>query len=138
MAKILKVNCPLLGIDDDDELILNEAGTEYTTSTSYEFNDSDDKNSFYCRANTEFSISKEYAEKLVKDGCLIEVKDKDVENKPFVNIFDEIDALLNDYNYQLTNIDKDCKDCPECLKLEKKTVLTNLTTVLNHLKNLKK
>jgi hypothetical protein len=63
-----------------------------------------------------------------------EVSDK----TPFVNIFDEIDTLLNQYSSQLSTIEKDMKDLPACFRVERETVLQNMITLLKHLKSLKK
>ena len=56
----------------------------------------------------------------------------------FVNVFDEINGLIEKYEYDLANVDEELKNEPECVRLEKTTVLTNLLKVLNYLKDLKK
>ena len=56
----------------------------------------------------------------------------------FVNIFDQIDALIDSYTYELNTIDESMKDSPACMKVEKETVLRNMIKLLDHLKSLKK
>lgn len=56
--------------------------------------------------------------------------------EPFINVFDEIDSLIEKYTYDLNNIDG--QDMPECMKVEQRTVMLNLIKVLNYLKGLKK
>ena len=66
------------------------------------------------------------------------IVDMDEPKKPFVNVFDEIDKMLNTYTSDLKSIDSDMDNAPECLKVEKATVLKNLIKTLNYLKNLRK
>ena len=74
------------------------------------------------------------------EGYLAEVKKTEpiLEKKDFVNVFEEIDSLLEDYTIDLGNLDEEMADMPACLKVERKTVLDNLVTLLTHLKSLKK
>lgn len=135
MTKTLKVIDPFLRLDYGDTFELSADGRSYVSSVEENFSDVRDDGSHYTtKYNGKFTISKEYAENMVKEGYLEEVTDK----KNFVNIFDEIDSLINKYTDELKNIDEDCANCPPCLKLEKTTVLNNLITVLSHLKALKK
>ena len=85
--------------------------------------------------NSEFQISPDYAQELIDEGYLEEVTENE---KPFVNIFDEIDTLLEKYEKNLATLEEDTIDLPACVKVEKETVLTNLVTLLKHLKSLKK
>ena len=86
--------------------------------------------------NSEFQISPEYAKALIEEGYLEEASDK--ATTPFVNIFDEIDNLLNKYKTGLKTIEEDTAELPACVKVERQTVLTNMITLLEHLKSLKK
>ena len=77
-----------------------------------------------------------YAVRLVF-GYLEEVNEN--ENKTsFVNVFDEIDTLLEKYKKGMENLEEDMIGLPACVKVEKETVLSNLITLLEHLKSLKK
>jgi len=135
MSKVLKVIDPFLRLDYGDTFELSADGQNYESSVEENFSDVHDDGSHYTtKYSGKFTISKEYAENMVKEGYLEEVKDK----KDFVNIFDEIDNLLNKYTDELKNIDEDWPNMPPCLRVEKTTVLNNLITVLSHLKSLKK
>lgn len=84
---------------------------------------------------SKFEISSTYAESLIKEGFLEEVIENN-NNKPFVNVFDEINALISKYSSELDN--NNDENLPLCMKVEKETVLKNLIKVLNYLKDLKK
>lgn len=86
--------------------------------------------------NAEFKISPDYAKSLLKEGFLEECEN--VDKSSFVNIFDEINTLLNKYTNELKTLENDMAGLPACVKVERETVLTNLITLLNHLKSLKK
>lgn len=138
MAKILKVIQPFFVMEVGDTFELSENGTYVSTYTE-EFNrvgaeDSNISSSY----NSRFEISPEYADELIESGYLENVFKEEKTDAPFVNVFDEISAMLDTYNSDLTNIDKDCEDLPACLKVEKETVLRNMIKVLEHLKSLKK
>ena len=86
---------------------------------------------------SEFRISAEYAEDLIEEGYLEEVNENESKTS-FVNVFDEIDTLLEKYKKGMDNLEEDCVGLPACVKVEKETVLSNLITLLEHLKSLKK
>jgi hypothetical protein len=73
---------------------------------------------------------------LVEDGYLEEVNEK--ANAKFVNVFDEIEKLLNAYQEELKLIPETMKESPECLRVERTTVLMNMIKVLSYLKTLRK
>lgn len=137
MSKKLHVIDPFFIAELDDMFELNENG-DYSLEKKEEFYKiADDKSSkVQSSCSSTFIISPEYAQTLIKDGYLEEETEK--EDKPFVNIFDEINTLIEKYSTDLKNIDADMQNVPQCVKLEKETVLNNLITVLNHLKDLKK
>lgn len=135
MKKTLKVVEPFfnLGIDDTFELMDNG---NYVAERTEEYNKQGAFGEELTSSLTSsLSISPDYAKSLIKDGYLEEVVEKKEEDSKFVNVFDEIDSLLDSYSHRLNNIDK---DLPEVLKLEETTVLSNLVKVLTHLKQLKK
>lgn len=138
MAKTLRVIDPFFVSELGDMFEYSNDTKMYISKRKEEFFDEDNhlnseiKSSF----SSEFQISEDYAKTLIEEGYL-EPADED-NKQPFVNIFDEIDNLLNTYKRNLENLDEDMKGLPACLKTEKETVLTNLITVLKHLKSLKK
>lgn len=133
MTKELKVIEPFGIMEEDDILILSDNG-EYVYTESEEISDSKD-NSVFASYSSSYSISKEYAEVLIKEGYLEEVSETHMD-KPFVNIFDEIDELLKQYTDELN--EADTQNLPAALKVERTTVLTNMIKLLTHLKSLKK
>ena len=135
MRNTLRVIEPFFTAEAGDTFILTEDGN-YSSQRSEEFHKAGESSELNAQYNSTFSISKEYAKQLVKEGFLEEIK-KEADNK-FVNIFDEINSLIVKYENDLSNVEMDMKDAPQCLKVEKTTVLTNILEVLNYLKSLKK
>ena len=140
MAKILRVIDPFLVMEIGDTFEYNEESGMYVYQRKEEYyeNDADSIKEVKSIFSTDFQISTEYAKSLIKDGYLEEASELTDKTTPFVNIFDEIDTLLDTYTTQLNNIDKDLKDIPACVKIERQTVLQNMITLLKHLKSLKK
>ena len=125
----IKVN-EIFEWSEDEGLYINENTSVYNPDDS-----SDDTDTFSSTTKTYISIG--YAARLLKYGFLKDtegVKTKD----DFVNIFDEIENLKNEYTKQLNGINEEYKTSPACLKVEKQTVLTNLLNLLNYLSSLKK
>lgn len=138
MAKTLRVINPFFVMNTGDTFEYSEDAKMYISKYKEEFyklDDNTDVNEIKSSYNSEFHISTEYASSLIADGYLEEVNETD---KPFVNIFDEIDNLLNKYKKGLSTLDEDTMDLPACVKVERESVLTNLITLLEHLKSLKK
>lgn len=135
MAKTLRVINSFFVMEVGDTFVLSEDGKYYISCHNEEFHKNDDDNSVNSSFTSEYRISPEYAEQLIKDGYLEEVGSG---KKDFVNVFDEIDNLINRYQTELINLDSDLAGEPQCVKVEKNTVLTNLLSVLNHLKTLRK
>lgn len=134
MTKTLKVKDPFLRLDFGDTFELDESGN-YTSTVQEDFSNMEDNGSEYTtKYHATFTISKDYAAKMIEDGYLEEVADK----KDFVNVFSEIDTLLEMYKNQLDEATKNAANTHPAVQREKETVLTNLVTVLNHLKSLKK
>ena len=137
MTKILRVIDPFFVMDLGDTFEYNEDSKMYVSKHKEEFYKMDDDsiNEIKSSYNSEFQISVEYAKSLIEDGFLEPVN----ENKEgFVNIFDEINTLLDKYKKELDTLEADTVKLPACLKVERETVLTNLVTLLEHLKSLKK
>jgi hypothetical protein len=135
MSKILKVINPWGSLRVGDTLEASDDCGGYTFSSQdnvYKPNKNGDD--FYATSSLSINISASFAKELIDNGYLEEVETR----SNFVNVFTEIDTLIDKYTHDLTNIDKDMINCPQCAKLERETVLTNLITLLNHLKKLKK
>lgn len=136
MAKTLRVIDSFFVMEFGDTFVLSEDGSCYTAEHNEEFYKDSDSDELKSAFNSKFVISLDYAKQLIKDGYLEEVDPEP--KKTFVNVFDEIDTLINKYQIELDNIDNDLINEPQCVKVEKTTVLTNILSVLNHLKNLRK
>lgn len=136
MTKILKVIKPFFVMENGDTFEYNTDTDQYESVYNEEHNSSNEDNSTVVSSyNSVYRISKEYAKMLLDNGYVEEVDDK----KRFVNIFDEINNKLSEYNeelYTLSNGDND--DTPQCLLVEKETVLRNMIKLLEYLKGLKK
>lgn len=139
MAKILRVINPFFIVELGDIFEYDEKDKTYKTEHKEEFYDSDNIPTSKIRSayNSEFVISTDYAESLIKEGYLEEVNDQPTINT-FVNVFDEINTLLGRYKKGLETLKDDTEGLPLCLKAERESVLTNLVTLLEHLKSLKK
>ena len=134
MTKTLKVKDPFLRLDLGDVFERAENG-DYVASVTEDFtNNSEDGKVYTTKYHASFGISEDYAKQMIEDGYLEEVPDTN--DKKFINIFDEIDGLINHYSKQLNDV-KASNAHPAVMR-EEETVYTNLLTVLNHLKSLKK
>jgi hypothetical protein len=137
MSKILRVIDPFFVLEVGDTLTLSEDGKNYVFERNEEFHKAGDSNELNSTYSSNFTISVDYAKELIKEGYLEEAEPKQKASS-FVNVFDEIDNLINKYQGELLKIDVDMANQPQCLKVEKTTVLTNILSVLNHLKTLRK
>lgn len=136
MTKILKVIKPFFVMENGDTFEYNADTDQYESVYNEEYNSSNEDNSTVVSSyNSVYRISKEYAKMLLDNGYVEEVDEK----KRFVNIFDEIDNKLNEYNNELYTIKtKADENTPQCLLVEKETVLRNMIKLLEYLKGLKK
>lgn len=136
MTKILKVIKPFFVMENGDTFEYNADTDQYESVYNEEHNSSNEDNSTVVSSyNSVYRISKEYAKMLLDNGYVEEVDEK----KRFVNIFDEIDNKLNEYNDELYTLKtKADENTPQCLLVEKETVLRNMIKLLEYLKGLKK
>lgn len=136
MTKILKVIKPFFVMENGDTFEYNADTEQYESVYNEEHNSSNEDNSTVVSSyNSVYRISKEYAKMLLDNGYVEEVDEK----KRFVNIFDEIDNKLNEYNNELYTLKtKADENTPQCLLVEKETVLRNMIKLLEYLKGLKK
>lgn len=136
MTKILKVIKPFFVMENGDTFEYNADTDQYESVYNEEHNSSNEDNSTVVSSyNSVYRISKEYAKILLDNGYVEEVDDK----KRFVNIFDEINNKLSEYNNELCVLkSKADENTPQCLLVEKETVLRNMIKLLEYLKGLKK
>lgn len=136
MTKILKVIKPFFVMEKGDTFEYNADTDQYESVYNEEHNSSNEDNSTVISSyNSVYRISKEYAKMLLDNGYVEEVDDK----KRFVNIFDEINNKLSEYNNKLYALkSKADENTPQCLLVEKETVLRNMIKLLEYLKELKK
>lgn len=136
MTKILKVIKPFFVMENGDTFEYNADTDQYESVYNEEHNSSNEDNSTVVSSyNSVYRISKEYAKMLLDNGYVEEVDDK----KRFVNIFDEINNKLSEYNNELFALkSKADENTPQCLLVEKETVLRNMIKLLEYLKGLKK
>lgn len=136
MTKILKVIKPFFVMENGDTFEYNADTDQYESVYNEEHNSSNEDNSTVVSSyNYVYRISKEYAKMLLDNGYVEEVDDK----KRFVNIFDEINNKLSEYNNELCVLkSKADENTPQCLLVEKETVLRNMIKLLEYLKGLKK
>lgn len=136
MTKILKVIKPFFVMENGDTFEYNTDTDQYESVYNEEHNSSNEDNSTVVSSyNSVYRISKEYAKMLLDNGYVEEVDEK----KRFVNIFDEIDNKLSEYNNELYTLKtKADENTPQCLLVEKETVLRNMIKLLEYLKGLKK
>lgn len=136
MTKILKVIKPFFVMENGDTFEYNADTDQYESVYNEEHNSSNEDNSTVVSSyNSVYRISNEYAKMLLDNGYVEEVDEK----KRFVNIFDEIDNKLSEYNNELYALKtKDDENTPQCLLVEKETVLRNMIKLLEYLKGLKK
>lgn len=136
MTKILKVIKPFFVMENGDTFEYNADTDQYESVYNEEHNSSNEDNSTVVSSyNSVYRISKEYAKMLLDNGYVEEVDDK----KRFVNIFDEINNKISEYNNELCVLkSKADENTPQCLLVEKETVLRNMIKLLEYLKGLKK
>lgn len=136
MTKILKVIKPFFVMENGDTFEYNADTDQYESVYNEEHNSLNEDNSTVVSSyNSVYRISKEYAKMLLDNGYVEEVDDK----KRFVNIFDEINNKLSEYNNELCTLkSKADENTPQCLLVEKETVLRNMIKLLEYLKGLKK
>lgn len=141
MCKFLKVIRPFFVMEPGDTFELSQDEQSYISKYSEQHSENNDaNNSVTSKYQSEYTISIDFANALIKEGFLEEYTPPvtSYSNDKFINVFDEIDDLLKDYTDELKNLDDDMANMPACLKVEKQTVLTNLINMLNYLKSLKK
>ena len=135
MTKILKVIKPFFVMENGDTFEYNADTDQYESVYNEEHNSSNEDNSTVVSSyNSVYRISKEYVQMLLDNGYVEEVDEKE----RFVNIFDEIDNKLSEYNNELYTLKtKADENTPQCLLVEKETVLRNMIKLLEYLKGLK-
>lgn len=140
MNKILRVITPFYLLKVGDTFELSEDGTEYTNVHNEQLDETNESgNDISARFTSKYSISTDYANMLIEEGYLAPLKPTVPEKtEGFINVFDEINTMLETYHEELDSLDDDYAEEPACLKVEKETVLRNMIKVLEHLNSLKK
>lgn len=139
MSKILRVIEPFFTVEVGDTFVLSEDGKSYIAERNEEFHTAkDDSSDLISSFKSSFSISTKWAKQLIEDGYLEEATELENTKQAFVNVFDEIDTLLNKYQAELNELPKTMASKPECLRVERVTVLSNMIKLLTHLKSLRK
>lgn len=133
MAKELKVISPFFVVKEGDTFELNDKGM-YVHEYFFEEDDLTVEDNGHSSFSSVYTISPDVAKAYIEQGYLEEVR----EDKTFVNVFNEIKNLRQQYAYELSRIDEDMENKPACLRIEKETVLSNLIKVLDHLYACKK
>lgn len=139
MTNFLEVKKPFFVMEVGDTFEYSEKEGVYVSKYSESHTENNDSNANISSTySSEYKISKEYAKALIESGFLAEVTETAKTSSNFVNVFDEINSLLDTYKNDLKHLDEEMAVLPACLKVEKQTVLTNLIDVLTHLSSLKK
>lgn len=138
MEKILKVIEPFYLLKAGDTFELSEDGKSYVNTHNEQLDETNASgDDISAKFTSTYSISTDYANMLIEEGYLAPLK-PEVQDRRFVNVFDEINTMLETYNEELGSLDDDYADEPACLKVEKETVLRNMIKALEHLNSLKK
>lgn len=135
MSKILEVTKPFFVMEPGDTFESSADGNVYVSEFNMEHHEDDENSSVMSSYSSKYTISKEYAQELVKDGYLQD-KQNDEPEAPFVNVFDEISRLAENYSKDLSELNR--MDEHPAVAREKEVVLTNLITMLNYLNGLKR
>ena len=140
MDKVLRVISPFYLLKVGDTFELSEDGSEYTNVHNEQLDETNEAgNDISASFTSKYTISTDYANMLIEEGYLAPLKPEVREKtEGFINVFDEIDTMLEAYNEELDNLDEDYAEEPACLKVEKETVLRNMIKILEHLNSLKK
>lgn len=133
----LKVIKPFFVMEVNDTFEYSDTENVYVSKyeESNTTNTVDEEQNIFSSYTSEYKISPDMAEQLIKDGYLEPVKDED-ESSKFVNVFDEIDRLLNIYNQDLADVQEERRNPNKASEAE--TVYANMIKVLDHLRSLKK
>lgn len=136
MSKTLKVIKPFFVLKEGDVLEYSEKDNMYVYAKEEKFDRTGSNGETYDSTYREsLTFSPNYVQELIEEGYVSTITQN---SQKFVNVFDEIDNLLNKYVADLADVNKDEEDIPMCLKVEKTTVLQNMIKVLSYLKTLKK
>lgn len=142
MTKRLKVIKPFsiagdpITLEIGDEFEFIEDTNEYRNKRVVRHDENNEEFSLTQDFAYSYNISIGYANKLIAEGFLEKIDEK--KSNDFVNIFEEMKNIKEEYINQLNNLNTEFAESPMCLKIEKETVLRNLITLLDYLISLKK
>lgn len=137
MTKKIKVISPFYGLAVGDTLTLSDDNKTYVFEEHKGINSDTGLQSKF---DLIFKISANKVKELVELGTFAYVEEDKEEKKSssFVNIFDEIDSLLEDFQVEAKKVTEEDKDKPNWLRREYSNVINSNVDLLMYLKSLKK
>ena len=135
MTNKLRVNNNFYGLVPGDILTLSDDGKAYVLESH---NSVDSESGLSSTFDLLFCIGTQKAEELVKAKVLGEVEENKKKESQFVNVFDEIDKLLEEYKTEAEKLEHENDDRPHWFKVERSNVLESQVDLLMYLKSLKK
>lgn len=136
MTKKIKVITPFYGLEVGDILTLSEDGNTYSLEVH---NGIDTETGLQSTFDLVFNISANKAKELVEEGKFAYIEEpKEKKDSSFINIFDEIDNLLEELQEEAKKFVEENTDKPNWLKREYSNVIGSNMDILMYLKSLKK
>ena len=136
MTKKIKVITPFYGLEVGDILTLSEDGNMYSLEVH---NGIDTETGLQSTFDLVFNISANKAKELVEEGKFAYIEEpKEKKDSSFINIFDEIDNLLEELQEEAKKFVEENTAKPNWLKREYSNVIGSNMDILMYLKSLKK
>ena len=133
MTKKIKVISPFYGLAVGDTLTLSDDGKTYVFEEHKGINSDTGLQSKF---DLIFKISANKVKELVELGTFAYVEEK--KSSSFVNVFDEIDNLLEEFQEEAKKFVNTNEDKPSWLQKEHSNVIESNIDLLMYLKSLKK
>lgn len=136
MTKKIKVITPFYGLTVGDILVLSDDDKTYMLEVHKGV---DSETGLQTTFDLVFKISANKAKELVELGTFAYMEEsQEKKDSTFINIFDEIDSLLEDFQVEAKKIEQENEDKPSWLKREYSNVIESNMDLLMYLKSLKK
>lgn len=136
MTKKIKVISPFYGLEVGDTLTLSDDGKMYLLEVHKGVNSETGLQSTF---DFVFKIGANKAKELVELGTFAYVEEeKEKKSSSFVNVFDEIDNLLEEFQEEAKKFVNANEDKPSWLQKEHSNVIESNIDLLMYLKSLKK
>nr|DAU12217.1 MAG TPA: hypothetical protein [Caudoviricetes sp.] len=136
MTKKIKVISPFYGLEVGDTLTLSDDGKMYLLEVHKGVNSETGLQSTF---DFVFKIGASKAKELVELGTFAYVEEeKEKKSSSFVNVFDEIDNLLEEFQEEAKKFVNANEDKPSWLQKEHSNVIESNIDLLMYLKSLKK